>query len=131
MQSVNHLPNDVRLMINEWTQQEISLQAAGLPTFTLTGQNRAILITITGGLGGEPDSYEFNIRQRNNQNTRWGNSRPGGSFTGNSHTVTVFPTGAGDQNLRNGRRYQIQVRAVNSAGVSEYTNWQEATPSNA
>lgn len=102
------------------------LQPPGTPTFTLTAGDREIVIaTVTPGTGGTPTSYQYEIRRRNNANTRWANIQGPFAFTAAPHTITELRSGT---RLFNNLRYQVRLRAINDVGTSGYSGWQEVTP---
>lgn len=102
------------------------LVSPGVPTFTLTAGDRQIVIaTVTPGTGGAPSGYRYQIRRRNNANTRWANTQGPFAFTTAPHTITALRPGT---RIFNGLRYQVRLSASNAIGSSGYSAWQEVTP---
>ena len=75
--------------------------------------------------GGSPTQFSYQLRRRNNANTRWAAAQTAVSITTLPQTITAYNA---SNSIQNGRRHQIRMRATNARGNSPYTDWTEITP---
>ena len=105
----------------------IPIAAPNVPILELIPLNASIGVFIQPSLLGTfATSYGYEIRRRRNDNTGWGTTRAEVTTT---NTFFVLTMEVGTTAIFNTARYQIRVRAKNTAGNSAWTERVEVTPS--